>query len=344
VRKYGKNFLRIRDQLLKKYKGIEVVSRKQFVHSGLVYPFMLHNLKLNEFCKHEGLNDYLLKLDSWADKYFVSGSRCSQLRSVAEVDVTEKRNFLCKAVGHVLDACADLKERHSLVQKYLLHNDNATIATEVPVWAYDKKLGAISGHIDILQIRFGKVWIADYKPGAKREDKSKVISQLFWYARSLSFRANIPLSEIRCCYFDEEVCVEFDSSKVKIKISHSAMKTQPICNTPSAGKTLHASVANAITSLFYFKDVSEINQSKCNGFRLRNVRLKRASMVHRTLDVLLVRGKMGKEKKKKLNYPSHSCVVGFQVLPIVVQISSGVGHGPFSNSGGHCPIMPSPWK
>jgi hypothetical protein len=217
-RKYGKNFLRIRNQLLKKYKGVEVITSKNFNHCGLIYPFMIHNLKLNEFCKHGSLRDYLLKLDSWADKYFASGSRCSQLRSVADVEVIEKRNFLCKAVGQVLDACNDLKERHSILQKYLLYNDNATVATEIPVWCYDKKLGAISGHIDILQIRFGKIWIADYKPNAKREDRSKVISQLFWYARSLSFRAKIPLDEIRCCYFDEEVCVEFEPRKVKLRI------------------------------------------------------------------------------------------------------------------------------
>jgi hypothetical protein len=97
-----------------------------------------------------------------------------------------------------------------------LHNDKATIATEVPVYLWDKKLGAISDHIDLLQIRFGEVWICDYKPGAVFEPKEKVASQLYWYAQALSFRTKIPLDKIHCTYFDEQICFEFEPSKVRL--------------------------------------------------------------------------------------------------------------------------------
>jgi transposase-like protein len=221
VKKYGSSYLKIRNELLEKNKGIDVISSKIFVHSGVIYPFMIHNHKLNEFCKFEGLKNYLLGMDLWVDRYFNSGNRCSQLQNVANVEITKKKNFLCKAVDQVLDACVDLKERHPLVQKHLLYNDIATIAVEVPVFMIDKRIGEICGHIDIIQVRYGKVWVIDYKPNTAAESKEKVSSQLYWYSRALSFRAKVPLENIRCAYFDEQVCIEFDPNKVKLKYGKS---------------------------------------------------------------------------------------------------------------------------
>jgi len=219
TKRYGSNYLRIRDELLEKYPDVEVIASKQFVHSGLVYSYMLHQHKLREFCTHDGLKGYLSGLDVWVDKYFSSGIRCSQIQCSASVEIEQKKNFLCCAVGYALSACSDLRERHMLVQKYLLYNDSATIACEVPVWAFDKKLGPICGHIDLIQIRSGKVFVLDYKPGAAFLNKGKVVSQLFWYARALSFRAKIPMSKIRCCWFDEQSCFEFDPDRVKLNLS-----------------------------------------------------------------------------------------------------------------------------
>ena len=217
ARKHGASFLRLRKQLSMKYKKVEVVASKNFFHFGIMYPFMLHNWKLREFCAHEGLREYLLGLGPWVDRYFLSGTRCSQLDSVEDVNVIEKRNMLCTAVEDVLGVCDDLKERHGLIQRHLLYNDSSTIATEVPVWAYDKGIGTISGHIDLLQVRFGKIWVLDYKPAAKTANRLKVASQLYWYARALSFRAKVPLKDIMCGWFDGEICYEFDPCRVKLK-------------------------------------------------------------------------------------------------------------------------------
>jgi transposase-like protein len=214
---YGSSYLRLRKSLLEKYAGKDPIKSKQFVHSGLVYAFMIHQLKLNEFCKYEGLREYLGGLDDWVDKYFSSGTRCSQIKSSIQVDVEEKKNFLCEAVKHALRACEDMNERHSIVQKHLLYNDSSTIAVEVPVFAYDKKLGPICGHIDALQVRFGKLWVIDYKPGAAFLNKERVIPQLYWYARALSFRAKVPFGDIKCAWFDEQKCLEFEPGKVRLK-------------------------------------------------------------------------------------------------------------------------------
>ena len=93
----------------------------------------------------------------------------------------------------------------------MLINDSSTIACEVPVWFWDKKLDmGICGHIDILQIRQGKIFVLDYKPDAGKEKEDKVASQLYLYASGLSFRTGLPLQSFRCAWFDEHMYYEFN--------------------------------------------------------------------------------------------------------------------------------------
>lgn len=90
----------------------------------------------------------------------------------------------------------------------MLANDSATIAVEVPVYLFpreasDLKLAdVLTGHIDVLQIRYDKVWILDYKPEARQETRAKY--QLYLYARALSVRTKIPLSRFGLAYFDDK--------------------------------------------------------------------------------------------------------------------------------------------
>ena len=81
----------------------------------------------------------------------------------------------------------------------MLANDTATIAVEVPVYLYKNETELkknITGHIDLLQLRYNKIHILDYKP----EEEKDPITQLYLYAKALSSRANIPLKEIVCAY------------------------------------------------------------------------------------------------------------------------------------------------
>jgi hypothetical protein len=214
---------------LKYGQDMPSVTSRTFVHSGQAYGFMLHNWKLREFCGQDSLRQYLSGLGPWIDGYFASGSRCSELRNVESADIIEKRNFLCDAAARILGACEELRERHSVLEGYLVYNDSSTIAAEVPVFMFDKDVGKIHGHIDLVQVRFGKIWVVDYKPGARSVDRMKVASQLYWYARGLSYRAKIPLSDIRCCWFDSEVCFEFDPGTVRLKAPASLTSpTSPI--------------------------------------------------------------------------------------------------------------------
>jgi len=56
----------------------------------------------------------------------------------------------------------------------------------VPVWYWDKNMGRISGHVDILQVRGSRIYVLDYKPDARR--KKGAVAQLTSYANAISFR------------------------------------------------------------------------------------------------------------------------------------------------------------
>jgi hypothetical protein len=55
----------------------------------------------------------------------------------------------------------------------------------------------------------GKLWVLDFKPNATKEDPAKVATQLTMYARGLAYRAEVPLGEMRCAWFDEADCFSF---------------------------------------------------------------------------------------------------------------------------------------
>ena len=100
-------------------------------------------------------------------------------------------------------------------------NDTATIAIEVPVYLKPNELTVqertnyglnlkepLSGHIDIIQVRYNKIHILDYKPDAKLSDKTAA-EQLFLYALALSKRTKIPLDKFVCAYFDQNNYFQF---------------------------------------------------------------------------------------------------------------------------------------
>jgi ATP-dependent exoDNAse (exonuclease V) beta subunit len=107
------------------------------------------------------------------------------------------------------------------VENFLLANDSTTVAIEVPVYIKPNELTKteqkdyslsldepLSGHIDILQQRFEKIHILDYKSDAKNTDTTAA-EQLFLYALAFSKRTGIPLRKIVCAYFDEKNYFQF---------------------------------------------------------------------------------------------------------------------------------------
>lgn len=189
----------------------EAITEKVFKHHQ-EYAFKLHRLKLNIFSKKfPKIRKYLWQIyKSCPDEIFEHGQRCSgtiieniHLRR----ERTKDNNAVLLAKLALLLAKRN-KDRHPAIQDFMLKNDTATVAVEVPVYLYPNEMPELSikepicGHIDILQIRWDKVWILDYKPDAKF-NPVKSLHQIYLYKLALSKRTGIPMENIRAAYFDD---------------------------------------------------------------------------------------------------------------------------------------------
>ena len=195
------------------------IHSKKFHHQQ-VYEFKYHTLKTN-FTKRffPQLKTYIIAIHKTPyfipDTAFKTGPRASQLKIDLKPQKTTKHNNAPRMAELALSLAKTNRERHQVIENFFLANDSTTVAIEVPVYikpneltkAEQKDYGLkltepLSGHIDILQQRFTKIHILDYKPDAKKSDKTTA-DQLFLYALALSKRTKIPLRNIICAYFDE---------------------------------------------------------------------------------------------------------------------------------------------
>lgn len=209
--------LSIREQ----YKDAEdVIFKKRFEHENLSYEFMYHQYKLQRYASRRfpGLFKYICGFESGCpDEFFEIGERCSKPKFKVDVKVRAHVNLACRMADFAVLAKRNNRERHSLVENFMLINDTATVACELPVWYWEKSIDSgVTGHIDMVQIRGGNVVIMDYKPGANRDRKAA--QQLYHYAVALSFRAKIPFEKIRCAWFDEQGYFEYNPKVASAKL------------------------------------------------------------------------------------------------------------------------------
>jgi transposase-like protein len=177
------------------------------------YKFKFHRLKTNIFCKREfpQIRRYLWHIaENCPNELFQDsdGARCSDAHlPELELQLLRKDTNAVPLARLGLVLAKHRRGRHEAIQRFMLANDSATVAVEVPVYLFpteapDLKLdGVLTGHIDVLQVRAGRVWILDYKPDAGRETRAKY--QLYLYARALSVRTGIQLSRFGLAYFDD---------------------------------------------------------------------------------------------------------------------------------------------
>lgn len=194
---------------------------KSFDHKGGYYFYRLHNHKANSLCNgFTGLRKYLDSIyTECPDKYFFSGPRSSSLKFKLDADLIRvKGHQVSSLTSKGLEVNSDrFKTAHSKVQVYMLENDSNTIACEVPIWlksselkGYEKYFNCkepLTGHIDLLSVDDGVVWVWDYKPGAVKEKFAA--TQVFFYSLMLSKRSGLSLDKFRCGYFDENHCFMF---------------------------------------------------------------------------------------------------------------------------------------
>jgi transposase-like protein len=198
---------------------------KKFHHQQ-IYEFKYHTLKTNIAGKtFPSLKTYITSI--YKVPYFIPetvfqhGPRCSELRIDLKPEKTTKHNNAPKLAKLAQTLAITNHDRHLQVENAFLINDTATIAIEVPIYIQPNELSnheqstyglnikeSLSGHIDILQVRFNKIHILDYKPDAKQTYKSAA-EQLFLYALALSKRTKISLNRFICAYFDDDNYYQF---------------------------------------------------------------------------------------------------------------------------------------
>ena len=221
------------------YARLRSIGRKLFAPSAMirsyllqhkqVYRFQVHRAKLDlvfENPRHRHLalaKNYLEAIgeDFPHGIFQTTEHRSSKFPTKLAIPITRKENYATRLATLVLPSAVTNKKRHETLQSFMLVNDSATVAVEIPVYltgadiAYYRERGfkldfvteLITGHIDFLQVRDGYLQILDYKPDARKEKHAHV--QLTIYALALARRANLPLKNFKCAWFDEKDYFEF---------------------------------------------------------------------------------------------------------------------------------------
>jgi ATP-dependent exoDNAse (exonuclease V) beta subunit len=201
-----------------------IIKSKKLYHTQ-IYNLKYHDLKLNLAAKKfPELRRYIKEVfDGRHHELFRKESpRCSCLKIDIKPRKSPKYNNALKLTEYALALAKTNKERHERVQDFMLLNDSATIAVELPIYLHPNELtkrqqsaygidlsDTLTGHIDILQVRFNQIHMLDYKPDAKKSDR-KAVEQVFLYALALTKRTNIPLEKFTCAYFDEQNYYQFN--------------------------------------------------------------------------------------------------------------------------------------
>ena len=182
-----------------------------------VYPFTYHHLKLNIHSKQRPeLRRYINWLERSLDrKMFLSGPRCSSLKIEHNTSVKQKDNISPNLTRLALNSQPKntKKSPHEIVQDFFLINDSTTVATELPVFINSSETDLevdepITGHIDIVQIRYDNHFILDYKPNLNRPEQ--YASQLILYKEAIQRRTSIPEDKIKMAVFNEYGYYEFE--------------------------------------------------------------------------------------------------------------------------------------
>jgi transposase-like protein len=249
------SFRALRAQAHKRFPPEQTIYRMKLYHRQ-IYGFAYHRPKL-EFLRsgvldiHHGTNanhstsrfaalaDFLERVPATCPHDLFthdSGARGSQLDSafidLAHLRVTRKQNAATDMASLIIPAVGNNKLRLETLQNFMLTNDSATLAIEVPVWLDEEDITALemqhgielipripdpstnrelprsfTGHIDFIQVRNGAVHLLDYKPDART---NKPMVQLTTYALALTrLVPGLKLFDIKCSWFNEHELNEF---------------------------------------------------------------------------------------------------------------------------------------
>ncbi len=138
-------YWRIRGEAMKLFPPEKVIFKKTFFHQ-IPYKFQYHQAKLKMFIKgyFSELARYLKDTPKKCpDKMFVSGkARGSRIKLDFPIEAKRKTNYACRLAGLALAMTKNNRERHEVVQDFMLVNDTATFACEVPVYLFHVRLAS----------------------------------------------------------------------------------------------------------------------------------------------------------------------------------------------------------
>jgi hypothetical protein len=152
------------------------------------------------------------------------------------LQVIERNNAATDIAALIIPGVGSNHQRHARLQRFMLANDAATIAVEVPIWLDEAGIASlevehgielvprhahpdgghsprqVTGHIDFLQVRNGCLHILDYKPDART---NQPFAQLTVYALALTrLVPGLRLFNIKCAWFNETSYNEFYPRKL----------------------------------------------------------------------------------------------------------------------------------
>jgi len=232
---------RIRKKSVLLFKPNKVILKKVFYHQQ-PYKFQYHRAKAEFFINEyfSGLGHYLSNIVYIDNELFENSNRGSDVKldfDFDKIEINEKKNYACELAKLAWGMTNDNRKRHDILQSFMLVNDSCTVACEVPVYLladeikYYKfinkktkglknknKLNTLTGHIDLVQLKFGLIYVLDFKPDASKEKLEKVMSQLFVYAFALSKRTGIWLRNLRCAWFDSDNYYEFNPNEIILAV------------------------------------------------------------------------------------------------------------------------------
>ena len=249
------SYYRIRQKVNELYQPKEVIGKKLFEHQQ-PYKFQYHKAKLKFLLNRyfSGLQDYIGNIaENCPDNLFRGSDESNLLRGsdlvrgssiklnvpANTIFIKETYNYACRLAKLALEIASSNYERHQAIQDFMLNNDTCTIAAELPVYLLPEEIQdykifenlnlteAITGHIDIVQARFGNIHLLDYKPEAAKENAAEVVSQLFVYAVALSKRTGIWLRNMRCAWFDDKNYFEFCPGEIVLATQAQAGAEMP---------------------------------------------------------------------------------------------------------------------
>jgi transposase-like protein len=245
-------FLRMREFASKKYDKKEFIEETKLFHQQ-VYNFKYHRAKLDMILNGEfrhyrfkPLQEFLeLAIAECPHQIFQSKTkRASEFRNIFNLDqvkIVPKDNSAVKIANFIMQGISNNKLRHEVLQEFMIANDTVTVAAEVavligsddlrhlkhelgfeiPVVLGDEEY--ITGHIDLMQVRNGCIYIMDFKPSTNKE---KPMDQLTLYALALSRLTGIRLFHMKCAWFDDKNYYEFFPLHVVYKLKRKRLPRQ----------------------------------------------------------------------------------------------------------------------